>query len=78
MNEIEQQIARLDALIAADPADADAIYRRGALHWKLGHTAAALTDFNRAADLDPAGPAPAAARTLNQILAFSNPDLYNP
>lgn len=78
MTDIERQIAALTRAIDANPADADAIYRRGSLHWKLGHRAAAITDFNRAAALDPSGPAPAAARLANGILDFNNPDLYNP
>lgn len=78
MQTIEQQIADLDAALNADPADADALYRRGSLHWRLNHRAQALTDLNRAAALDPAGPAPAAVAHLNAILAFTAPDLYNP
>lgn len=71
--EIEQQIRDLDAQIAANPKDALALYRRGSLHWKLGHRAAALTDFNTSAALDPQGPGASAAANLNSILNFFNP-----
>lgn len=78
MTDLEQQISALDAVIATNPADADALYRRGSLHWRLGHRAEALTDLNRAATVDPAGPASAAVAHLTAILDFTAPDLYNP
>lgn len=78
MTDLEQQIADLDAIIDANPADADALYRRGSLNWRLGRRARALTDLNRAADLNPDGPAPTAVAHLNAILDFCDPDLYNP
>lgn len=72
-SEIEQQINELSALIDANPSDAMALYRRGSLHWKLGHRAAAITDFNASAALDPSGPGAAAAANATQILDFYNP-----
>lgn len=71
--EIENQIRQLDARIAANPQDAVALYRRGSLHWKLGHRAQALTDFNASAAADPAGPGRAAADNALAILNFFNP-----
>lgn len=74
MNEdLEQQIKELDAHIAAHPEDAEALYQRGSLHWKLGHRAQALSDFNASAAADPAGPGPAAAANALAILNFSTP-----
>jgi len=78
MTDIADQIAALDALLAATPDDPDALYRRGTLHWRLDHRAQALTDLNRAAALRPDGPAPAAAAHITAILDFTAPDLYNP
>lgn len=75
---IKQQIADLDAYIALHPDDADALYRRGALKWKLGRNAEALTDFNASARIDPSGPGAAAARGVRGIFNFYNSDLYNP
>lgn len=71
--EIIDQINELDAHLAAHPDDAGAIYRRGSLHWKLGHRAQALTDFNASAALDPDGPGTAAADNALAILNFYNP-----
>lgn len=78
MNDIELQIKELDALIASDPKDSDALYRRGALKWKLGLKGAALSDFTASAAIDPEGPGAIAAKGVKGIFEFSNPDLYNP
>lgn len=73
MTEIEQEIAALTARIAADPNDAAALYRRGSLYWKLGQRAAAITDFNASAAIDPDGPGAAASAHAQSILDFFNP-----
>ncbi len=78
MNNIEEEIRLLSQRIAANPADDDAYYRRGTLRWRLQQRAGAITDLNTAARLNPQGPAPAAVANLNAIMAFFNPDLYNP
>lgn len=73
MTEIEQQIAELTSRIEAAPDDALALYRRGSLFWKLGQRAAAITDFNASALLDPTGPGAAASAHAQSILDFFNP-----
>ncbi|MDE6145201.1 MAG: hypothetical protein K2O38_00650 [Muribaculaceae bacterium] len=73
MTEIEKQIAELTVRINATPDDAMALYRRGSLHWKLGHRAAAMTDFNASALIDPEGPGAAAAAHALAILDFFTP-----
>lgn len=78
MNNIEDEIKRLSQRIEANPADDDAYYRRGTLRWRLQQRAGAISDLNIAATLNPRGPAPAAVANLNAIMAFFNPDLYNP
>lgn len=78
MKSIEQEIDELTARLAAYPADAGALYCRGTLRWRLGQRAGAISDLNAAAKLDPDGPAPAALTHLNAIMAFFNPDIYNP
>lgn len=78
MTDIDRQIAELTALLKREPDNADALYRRGALHWKLGRHAAALSDFNASAAVNPDGPGATAARGVRGILDFTNPDLLNP
>lgn len=75
---IEQEIAELDKWLEAHPQDAEALYRRGALKWKLGLHAAALGDFTASEQLDPCGPGATAARGARGIFDFYNTDLYNP
>ncbi|GFI06396.1 hypothetical protein IMSAGC006_01139 [Muribaculaceae bacterium] len=74
----EEELAALDAVVRAEPDNADAVYRRGRLLWKLGRCGAAITDFNTAAELDPSGPGREAAEHAMSIMSFFNPDLYNP
>lgn len=69
----EQELNELNALIEAEPDNAGALYRRGSLLVKLGRRGAALSDFNRAAALEPDGPAHAAADHLRAIFDFYNP-----
>lgn len=78
MDEINDKIAQLSLKIASAAADADLLYQRGKLYWKLGQKAAAMTDFNAAVALDPASPAAAYLRMANEIMNFYNTDLYNP
>ncbi len=73
MTEIEKQIEELTSHIDSHPDDAMALYRRGSLYWKLGQRAAAITDFNASALLDPNGPGAAAADHAQSILDFFNP-----
>ncbi len=79
MMDAEEELAALDAVVRAEPDNADAVYRRGRLLWKLdGRRGAAITDFNTAAELDPSGPGREAAEHAMSIMSFFNPDLYNP
>lgn len=65
-------------LTTATPLTAEALYQRGKCHAKAGNRAAALSDFNRSAALDPNGPGANAAKHLTEIFNFFNPDIYNP
>ena len=78
MNQTDETIESLDHLIDADPTNASAYYRRGRLHWKSGRHAAAITDFNTSAELDPKGPGATAATHAMSIMSFFNPDQFNP
>ena len=78
---IESQIKRLDALIAAggdDKTMASHYYERGLLHWRLGKRGDAMSDYNRAVDLDPTSPAVQALSMAQDIMDYYNTDLYNP
>lgn len=75
---IEEEIKELDTYIAEHPEDAEALYRRGALKWKLGRKAEALSDFAASEHLDPTGPGATAAKGVRGIFDFYYTDLYNP
>lgn len=74
----ELSLEQLNELIAANPQDADAYYRRGRLYWKLGQRGAAISDYNRSAAIDPNGPGAVAAEQAMSIMNFFNPDQFNP
>lgn len=77
-SEIEQEILALTTVIKLNPNDADALYRRGALYWKLERRVEAMNDYAASAHIDPNGRGATAARAAKEILNFYNTDLYNP
>lgn len=74
----DKTLEELNDIIAANPDDADALYRRGSLLWKMGRRGAAISDFNASAAIDPAGPGATAADHAMSIMNFFNPDQLNP
>lgn len=78
METTEQQLADLTALIDAGNATAETYFERGRLYWKLEQRGAAISDYETAAQLDPASSAVQALEMARQIMDFYNHDLYNP
>ena len=77
-NVLEEAIVEIDRLIADAPDDACLLFERGRVHWRLGHRREAMTDYARAASIDPDGPATQALAMARDVMAFYNRDLYNP
>lgn len=77
-NSLDEALAELDALIAAEGQSAPALFMRGKVHWRLGHRSQATSDYAASASLDPEGPAVQALEQARAIEAFFNPDLLNP
>lgn len=75
---ISEELATLDARIAADGNNASLYIERGKLLWKLGRRGDAISDYRRAAALDPNGPGRLLAEHSDAIMDFFNPDLLNP
>lgn len=73
-----RQFAELTARLKANPTEAQIWFERGRLLWQYGLHGAAMSDYGRAADLDPASPATAALEQARRIMAFYHRDLYNP
>lgn len=68
---------RLDSELS-ERETAEAYYLRGRLMWKLGRKAEAMSDYSKAAAIDPSSPASAALEMARDVMNFFNPDLYNP
>ena len=70
-------LARLDSELTRHES-AEAYYLRGRLMWKLGRKAEAMSDYSKAAAIDPSSPAATALEMARDVMNFFNPDLYNP
>lgn len=77
-NTPERALVLLSQIIDAEPADAEALFARGRLHWKMGNRSKATSDYAAAASLDPDSPATMALEQAREIENFFNPDLLNP
>ena len=76
LNEAESLLTKA---IEADPLYADAYFYRGKARWQNGKLPAAINDFQKTLDLNPLhNQAKVSMEMVKQILAFRNPDLYNP
>ena len=77
----EESAARLkslDARIAADGGDEEALIERGRLYWALGWRSEAIGDYLAARQINPSGKATQLLKATYEILNFYNKDLYNP
>ena len=77
-NDIAAAVLAATERIAFDINDDTAWYLRGKAQWRLGNHAAAISDFEHALTLNPAGEARHALEMSRDILDFFNPDLLNP
>lgn len=76
----DDAIAFADRILAQGNARtmAQAYYLRGNAYRQRGDMRMALNSYLEAMELDPDGPAAQAYRTIQEILAFYDHDLYNP
>lgn len=73
------RMAALNSRIAEHPEEVEALLERGKLHFRMNEWGAALNDFNRVRQLDPAQTEAAQfAEMVQEILAFRYKDIYNP
>ena len=69
----------LSKAIEDDPLNAEAYFQRGKVYRQLGNNMAAMNDFYKTLDIDPMhNQAKVSLEMVKQIMAFRNPDLYNP
>ncbi len=77
-NKLDEAMVLLNDILAADPDNAEALFRRGKIYWRLGKRAKATSDYAAAAAADPDSPAVQALEQARDIENFFNPDLLNP
>lgn len=77
-NKLEEALVLLDRILAADPADSEALFLRGKVYWRQGNRPRATSDYAAASSIDPESPAVQALEQAREIEAFFNPDLLNP
>ncbi len=78
MNNINEEIARLDALIAQGEVSDREYLQRGMLRWKIGDRAGTITDYETAVRLNPDSPAAQALEMTRDIMDFYDHSRYNP
>lgn len=66
------------AVAKSEDACAALVIEAGKQLWRMGMRGDALSAYERAAVLDPAGPAKLLLEHSNSIMDFFNPDLLNP
>ena len=77
-NATAEAIARLDEMISADVENDFLYFLRGNAYRKHNDWKHAISDYCKAAELNPDSPAVAARNVANRILDYYNKDLYNP
>lgn len=77
-NRTEEAIRTLDKLIEENPADDSLLFLRGNAYRKHNDWKNAVSDYCKAADINPESPAAAAYKAAMEILNFYNKDLLNP
>lgn len=76
--ESAERLRSLDARIAADSGDDEALIERGRLNWALGRRSEAIGDYLAAQKINPSGKATQLLKATYEILDYYNKDLYNP
>ena len=74
---VEEAVAAARESMGGDN-DAQLLYLMGNAYMKQGLRKEAMNAYRKAAEINPEGPAVAAGRMIDQIMAFYNKDLYNP
>ncbi len=76
----DEAAAALDAYLKTESGanDAEALFMRGKLDWQLGNRRSAMGYYKQAAAIDPTSRAATALNQAYDIMAFFNPDIYNP
>ena len=74
----DKRLLTLDEALRLTPDDAALLVERGKLLWRMNRRGEAISDYEKAAAIDPDGPARLLLEHTNDIMDFFNPDLLNP
>ena len=74
----DKRLLTLDEALRHTPDDAALLVERGKLLWRMNRRGEAISDYEKAAAIDPDGPARLLLEHTNDIMDFFNPDLLNP
>ncbi len=77
-NELGEALSSLNDIIRSEPGNAEALFMRGKVYWKLGMRSKAICDYESSAAIDSGGPAVAALEHARDIENFFHPDFFNP
>lgn len=77
-NRLTEALEALDAVVASNPGDDEALFARGKLNWRLDRRSEAVTDFEHALAINPESPAATALKMARDVFDYFNPDLLNP
>lgn len=77
-NRLKEALESVNHLLAANPDNADALFLRGKIYWRMGDRSRATSSYAAAAALDPQSPAVSALENARDVADFFNPDIFNP
>lgn len=75
---LAERLAEVEAALASAPDDAALLIEKGKLLWRMGRKGDAISAYEKAAAIEPDGPARLLIEHSNSIMDFFNPDLLNP
>ncbi len=75
---LDEALSVASQLLDVQGENAEVLYLRGRVYWRLGQRREAITDYTASALLQPGGPASLALAQATEIMDFYNHDLYNP
>lgn len=74
-NHLDEALAAISAEVEPD---AQLLFLKGKVLWRMGRRAEAVAAYGASVELNPEGPAKLALEHASEIESFFNPDLLNP
>ncbi|MBD5317128.1 MAG: tetratricopeptide repeat protein [Bacteroides sp.] len=77
-NSLEEALKVAQEAVEHHPDNAEVLYARGKVYWRMQRRAEAITDYTASARIAPDGPGAVALEQAQAVLDFYNPDMLNP